>query len=98
MKFIHLSLIILLIASTAQALTAEEKRIKNTYGQKYNAGAVIRSTNKCVDQYMLLSDNPDPAALKPWCERKVIDGWKPLSKAELERRVKAKKKQTVIVK
>lgn len=98
MKILLTALLILLITSAAHALTAEEKRIKATYGQKYNANAVIRLTNKCVDQYMLLSDNPDVTTLKPWCEKKVIDGWKPLSNAELQQRINARKNQTIIVK
>ncbi|WP_028585684.1 hypothetical protein [Desulfogranum mediterraneum] len=97
MKILYTVLILALTATAALALTAEEKRIKETYGHKYNAGAVIRSTNACVDQYMLLSDNPDVTTLKPWCEQKVIDGWRPLSKAELERRIKARKKETRVI-
>ncbi|MBM9514377.1 hypothetical protein [Desulfogranum marinum] len=98
MKTFACLLTLLLITTTASALTAEEKRIREKYGTKYNAKAVIHQTNICVDQYMLLSDNPDVTRLQPWCEQKVIDGWKPFSKAEMERRVNAKKStQTIII-
>lgn len=98
MKTLACLLTLLLITTTAFALTAEEKRIRKKYGTKYNAKAVIHQTNKCVDQYMLLSDNPDVTRLQPWCEQKVIDGWKPFSKAEMEKRINAKKStQTIII-
>lgn len=90
MKVIFLCTAMLLTAPLAYALTAEERRIKQQYGPKYNASAVIHLTNECIDQYMLLSDNPDVSVLKPWCEQKVINGWEPFSRTEMQKRLKAR--------
>ncbi len=99
MKTFTYAALFLFFTATAHATLAEEKRIRRQYGQKYNAKAVIATTQKCVDQYMMLSDNPDVSKLKDWCEKQVINGWKPFSEAEMKKKVEAKYgKNTVIIK